>query len=178
HLHSDLAGELNPNGSIQSLRILGWIVSFLLLVACINYVNLSTATSFKRTKEIGLKKVVGASFSQLITQFLTEAVLISFISITLAVILAVALLPLFNELAGKKNNIAAHFTPQFIASLIFFSILLGIAAGFFPSFYLSRIKPLITIRKTFSKPAASFSLRKALVVFQFSITVVLIIATI
>ena len=178
HLHSDLAGELNPNGSIQSLRILGWIAGFLLLVACINYVNLTTATSFKRSKEIGLKKVVGASFSQLMTQFLTEAVLISFISVILAVGLAVTLLPLFNKLAATQISIAAQFSPQFITGLILFSILLGIAAGFFPSFYLSRIKPLITIRKTFLKPHTAFSLRKVLVVFQFSITVALIIATI
>jgi putative ABC transport system permease protein len=178
HLHSDLVGELNPNGSIKSLRILGWIVSFLLLVACINYVNLTTATSFKRSKEIGLKKVVGASFAQLMTQFLTEAVLISFISIILAVVLAVALLPLFNKLAGTQISIAAQFSPQFITGLILFSILLGIAAGFFPSFYLSRIKPLITIRKTFLKPRTTFSLRKVLVVFQFSVSVALIIATI
>jgi putative ABC transport system permease protein len=178
HLHSDLAGELNPNGSIQSLRILGWIAGFLLLVACINYVNLTTATSFKRSKEIGLKKAVGASFSQLMTQFLTEAVLISFISIILAVVLAVALLPLFNKFAGTQISIAAQFSPQFITGLILFSILLGMAAGFFPSFYLSRIKPLITIRKTFLKPRTTFSLRKGLVVFQFSVMVALIIATI
>ena len=178
HLHSDLRGELNPNGNIQSLRILGFIAFFLLLVACINYVNLTTATSFKRSKEIGIKKVSGASVLQLMMQLLTEAIVVSLISISLAVVLAISLLPLFNNLAGTQVSIVTQVSAQFAISLIVFSIILGIAAGFFPSFYLARIKPLVTIRKTFLKPGASFSLRKALVVFQFSITVALIIATI
>jgi len=178
HLHSDLRGELNPNGNIQSLRILGFIAFFLLLVACINYVNLTTATSFKRSKEIGIKKVSGATVLQLMMQLLTEAIVISFISIALAIVLAISLLPLFNKLADTQVSIATQVSIQFVVGLLLFSVLLGIAAGFFPSFYLSRIKPLITIRKTFLKPGATFSLRKALVVFQFSITVALIIATI
>jgi len=178
HLHSDLEDELKPNGNIQSLRILGWIAGFLLLVACINYVNLTTATSFKRAKEIGVKKVAGASFSQLMMQFLTEAVLLSFIATALALTLAITLTPLFNQLAGTQITAGAQVSLMFITGLLLLSILLGIAAGFFPSFYLSRIKPLITMRKTFLKPGAAFSLRKVLVVFQFSITVALIIATI
>ncbi len=178
HLHSDLQDELKPNGDIQSLRILGWIAAFLLLVACINYVNLTTATSFNRAKEIGVKKVAGASFSQLMTQFLIEAVLLSFMATALAVVLAVTVMPLFNQLTDTQINAGAQVSPQFIAAMLFLSILLGIAAGFFPSFYLSRIKPLITIRKTFIKHGTSFSLRKVLVVFQFSVTVALIIATI
>ena len=178
HLHSDLRSELNPNGNVQTLRILGFIAFFLLLVACINYVNLTTATSFKRSKEIGIKKVTGATVFQLMMQLLTEAIVISIISITLAVVLAISLLPVFNELAGTQVSIAAQISLQFALGLVVFSILLGIAAGFFPSFYLSRIKPVITIQKTFLKPGSSFSLRKTLVVFQFSITVTLIIATI
>ena len=178
HLHSNLRGELNPNGNIQSLRILGFIAFFLLLVACINYVNLTTATSFKRAKEIGIKKVSGATVLQLMIQLLTEAIVISFISIALAIVLALSFLPLFNKLADTQVSLAAQVSFQFAAGLVLFSVLLGVAAGFFPSFYLSRIKPLITVRKTFFKPGATFSLRKALVVFQFSITVTLIIATI
>lgn len=178
HLHSDLRGELNPNGNIQSLRILGFIAFFLLLVACINYVNLTTATSFKRSKEIGIKKVSGATVLQLMMQLLTEAIVISFISIGLAIVLAISLMPLFNKLADTQVSTAAQVSVQFALGLVLLSVLLGIAAGFFPSFYLSRIKPLITIRKTFLKPGSAFSLRKALVVFQFSITVTLIIATI
>ncbi len=178
HLHSDLRGELNPNGNIQSLRILGFIAFFLLLVACINYVNLTTATSFKRSKEIGIKKVSGATVLQLMMQLLTEAIVISFVSIGLAIVLAISLLPVFNKLADTQVSIATQVSVQFALGLVLFSVLLGIAAGFFPSFYLSRIKPLITIRKAFLKPASSFSLRQALVVFQFSITVALIVATI
>src|SRR5688572_16497997 len=113
HLHSDLRGELNPNGNIQSLRILGFIAFFLLLAACINYVNLTTATSFKRSKEIGIKKVSGATVMQLMMQLLTEAIVISFISIVLAVVLAISLLPLFNKLAGTQVNIAAQVSLQF-----------------------------------------------------------------
>ena len=178
HLHSDLRSELTPNGNVQTLRILGFIAFFLLLVACINYVNLTTATSFKRSKEIGIKKVTGATVLQLMMQLLTEAIVVSFISITLAVVVAISLLPLFNKLTGTQVSIGAQINIQFALGLVVFSILLGIAAGFFPSFYLSRIKPLVTIRKSFLKPASSFSLRKVLVVFQFSITVTLIIATI
>jgi len=132
----------------------------------------------KRSKEIGIKKVSGATVLQLMMQLLTEAIVISFISIALAIILAISLLPLFNKLADTQVSIATQVSIQFATGLVLFSVLLGVAAGFFPSFYLSRIKPLITIRKTFLKPGATFSLRKALVVFQFSITVALIIATI
>jgi putative ABC transport system permease protein len=178
HLHSDLRGELNPGGSYKSLQILGWIAAFLLLVACINYINLTTATSFKRAKEIGVKKVAGASFSQLMIQFLTESILIVFIATGAALVITILCLPLFNKLAGTEVDLNPNISTVFVSGLLLFSLLLGIGAGFFPAFYLSHIKPLITIRKAFIKPGVSFSLRKALVVFQFSITIVLIIATI
>ena len=177
HLHSELRSELNPNGSIKSLRIFTWIAVFLLLVACINYINLTTATSFKRTKEIGMKKVSGASFAHLMTQFLSESILISFLALIMAVGLSIILLPLFNKVADTQIGPTVQFSLSFILRLLFYAIVLGVLSGSFPALYLSRIKPMATFRKTFLKTESSFSLRKVLVVFQFTITVVLIIAT-
>src|SRR6185369_7953941 len=114
------------------------------------------------------KKVAGASLSQLMIQFLTESILIVFIATIVALFITILCMPLFNKLMNTAFDINPHVSPLFVSGLLLFSILLGIGAGFFPAFYLSHIKPLITIRKTFIKPGVSFSLRKALVVFQFS----------
>lgn len=178
HLHSDLRSELNTNGNLKSLRIFIGIAVFLLLVACINYVNLTTATSFRRSKEIGMRKVAGASFIQLMLQFLSEAMLISFIALLLALGLSQALLPLFNKLAGTQISQGIEFSIPLVLRLVLFVIALGIAAGIYPAFYLSGIRPIKTLKKAFLKPGRTVSLRKALVVFQFSLSIILIIATI
>ena len=178
HLHSKLRSELRPNGSITSLRIFIGIAIFLLLIACVNYVNLSTATSFKRAKEIGMRKVAGAALSQLVAQFLSESVLIAVIALILAVGLAQLSLPFFNTIAGTEISLIDHLSLPAIALLIGFTILLGIIAGGYPALYLSRVRPVRALKKISGKQSGSLSLRKTLVVFQFSLSIILIIATI
>ncbi len=178
HLHSDLSDEINPNGSIVSLRIFIAIAIFLLLVACINYINLTTATSFKRAKEIGIRKVAGAELGQLIAQFLSESVLITLTAMALAIGLAVLCLPLFDEMAQTQISSDTNFSVEAILSLIAFAIVLGMAAGLYPAFYLSGVRPVKVLKKSMEKKGSLLSLRKALVVFQFTLSVMLIVATI
>jgi len=178
HLHSDLRNEINPNGSITSLRIFIAIAIFLLLVACINYINLSTATSFKRAKEIGVRKVAGAALGQLIAQFLTESVLISITALLLAFGLAQVCLPLFNNIAQTNISFHANFSLRLVLSLIAFAVALGIIAGIYPAFYLSNIRPADVFKNVVRKKGSFLSLRKTLVVFQFTLSVILIVSTI
>src|SRR5262245_56160445 len=121
HLHSDLRGELNPGGNYKSLQILGWIAAFLLLIACINYINLTTASSFKRAKEIGVKKVAGASLLQLMIQFLTESILIVFVATIVALVITILCLPLFNKLVNTEVDIKPQISPLFVSGLLLFS---------------------------------------------------------
>jgi len=178
HLYSKLRGELEPTGSISSIRIFIGIAIFLLLIACINYINLSTATSFKRAKEIGMRKVAGAALSQLIAQFLSESVLIAMISLVFAVALAQAFLPFFNTIADTQISLISHVSVSGIAVLTGFTMLLGIVAGGYPALYLSRVRTIRALKKISDHQSGLLSLRKALVVFQFSLSIILIIATI
>ena len=178
HLHSDLRSELKPNGNISSLRIFIGIAVFLLLVACINYINLTTATSFKRTKEIGMRKVTGATFSQLVSQFLSESILISLMAMLLSIGLAQICLPLFNKMAGTQLVLWEHLTWPLSLLLMGLAILLGIISGLYPAFYLSQVRPIKVFKNITEKTGGLFSLRKALVVFQFALSIILIIATI
>jgi len=176
HLQSNLRNELAPNGSITALRIFIAIAIFLLLVACINYINLATATSFKRAKEIGIRKVAGAMLGQLIAQFLSESILIAFMALTLASVLTYAALPLFNAFAATQLTV--NFTWPLILNMAGFALGLGVVAGIYPAFYLSQAKPIKVLKNIIDKKGGMLNLRRALVVFQFSLSVVLIIATI
>ncbi len=178
HLHSDLRAEIAPNGNITSLRIFIGIAIFLLIVTCINYINLTTATSFKRAKEIGMRKITGAAFSQLVAQFLSESVLISVIALLCSIGLGFAAVPFFNSIAKTQIVLSEHLSVAFILQLIVSAILLGITAGIYPALYLSKIRPLIAFKKMHGISSGSLSLRKILVVFQFSLSNMLIIATI
>ncbi len=178
HLYSNLRNEINANGNITALRIFIAIAIFLLIVACINYINLTTATSFKRAKEIGVRKVAGAALRQLITQFLCESVLLTLTALLLAVSLAQLSIPLFNKIADTQISLSAHLSFGVILILFLFSIVLGMIAGIYPAFYLSNVKPVKVFKNLREKKDGLFSLRKALVVFQFTLSVLLIIATI
>ncbi len=178
HLHSDLGEELEPNGSIASLRIFIGIAIFLLIVACINYINLTTATSFRRAKEIGMRKVAGAALSQLVAQFLSESILIALTAFLFSIGLTQVCLPLFNNIAGTQISLAEHLSFPIVSLLIAFAVLLGVIAGLYPALYLSKIRPIKALKKISDTKSGSLSLRKALVVFQFSLSIVLIIATI
>jgi putative ABC transport system permease protein len=176
HLQSNLRDELNANGSLTAVRILIAIAVFLLLVACVNYINLTTATSFKRAKEIGIRKVAGAQLKQLIAQFLSESVLIAIIALILAAGLAFIAMPGFNAAANTQLHI--QFTWQIGIILIGFAVALGVVAGIYPAFHLSQAKPVKVFKNITEKRGSLLSLRRALVVFQFTLSVILIIATI
>jgi len=178
HLHSNLRSELNPNGSLSSLRIFIGIAIFLLVVACINYINLSTATSLKRAREIGMRKVVGAEWIQLVSQFLSESVLTAFIALLLALGLAQLVLPAFNTIAQTQISFSGHITWQFVGALTIFIIVIGIISGMYPALFLSRVKPANAFKNTSEKSKALLPFRKVLVVFQFTLSILLIVATI
>jgi len=178
HLHSDKVAELGANSSIQYVYIFSAIAIFILLIACVNFMNLSTARSSNRSKEVGVRKVLGSLRSNLINQFLTESILISFIALILAMLLAWVLLPYFNQIANKEIGIGLFSRSWLLPSLVVLMLIVGSLAGSFPAFYLSAFKPIIVLK---GKLAAGFKrswLRSSLVVFQFWISIILIIGTI
>ena len=177
HLYSHKDSELEANGNIQYVYIFSVIAFFILLIACVNFMNLSTARSSGRAKEVGVRKVLGSLRKNLITQFLTESMLISFISMILALAIAALLLPYFNTLSGKELTTQAFFSSWLLPSLLLLVIIVGLLAGIYPAFYLSSFRPVAVLK---GKIAAGFKtgwLRSGLVVFQFAISIFLIIGT-
>jgi putative ABC transport system permease protein len=177
HLRSDLNDEIKPGGSLAALRIFIGIAIFLLAVACINYINLTTATSFKRAREIGIRKVVGALRRQLIGQFLSESVLITGLALLLAIGIAIIILPLFNQLAGTQIAAGTYLTAPVVLLIAGFVVVLGVIAGLYPAIYLSGVQ-LVKVFKQGRGARGGLSLRKVLVVFQFTLSAMLIVATI
>jgi len=177
HLKSNAELELDKGGSIQYVYIFSFIAVIILLIACINFMNLSTARSSNRAKEVGVRKVLGSSRKYLIAQFLTESTLVTLVSTFIAIALAVVLLPLFNQVSGKQLS----FTPQSIAwlapSLVVIVIVVGFLAGSYPALYLSGFRPIEVLKGKLSAGFKSSFLRSSLVVFQFSISIALIIST-
>ncbi len=177
HLHSNKTGELDGNGNIQFVYIFSAIALFILLIACVNFMNLSTARSFNRAREVGVRKVLGSLKKNLIQQFLTESVLISFIALIFATVIASLLLPYFNQLAGKTIQVDTIFQPRMIFSLVLLMLIVGLLAGSYPAFFLSSFQPIIVLKGKLATGFKRSWLRNALVVFQFVITIVLIIGT-
>ena len=165
-------------GSISNVYIFSVIAVFILLIACINFINLTTARSTERAKEVGIRKVVGAARFQLTRQFICESVIISLVSFVLSLLLCSLLMPLFNQLAGKVISNGIFNNPLHIVTLFFLSIGIGMLAGFYPSLVLSSFKPVHVLKGRFSTGAKGLLLRKSLVVFQFAISIVLIVGTI
>lgn len=164
------------HGDPRYLWLFGGVAGFILALACINFINLSTARSANRAKEVGLRKVVGSARGLLIRQFLTESLLYSCISFAIALLITVAAMPYFNALAGKSLTIPWMiwwFVPMMIAS----AFVIGILAGLYPSFYLSAFQPIAVLKGTLSKGSKSSGLRGAMVVFQFTTSIILIIGT-
>jgi len=178
HLHSDLSGELEPNSNIVYIYIFSIIAAFILLIACVNFMNLSTARSAGRAKEVGIRKVAGSTRQHLITQFLTESVLLSLFSLLIALGVAVLLLPLFNQLAGKDLHATMLFSPRFLPLLVVLVLLVGCLAGSYPAFYLSSFQPIYVLKGKIAAGFRSSWLRSFLVVFQFIISIGLIVCTI
>jgi putative ABC transport system permease protein len=177
HLYSEFKNGVNTGGSIEFVWMFGIIGLFVLLLACINFMNLSTARSEKRAKEVGIRKAVGSLRKQLINQFLSESVLMAFMAFILAVILVQLLLPWFNKLSDKEMSIEWGNARFWILS-IGFTLFTGIIAGSYPAFYLSSFNPVKVLKGTFKAGPLAAIPRKVLVVLQFTVSVSLIIGTI
>ncbi|HXB28280.1 MAG TPA: ABC transporter permease [Puia sp.] len=178
HLRSNKSYEFEANGNIIYVYIFSIIAIFILLIACVNFMNLSTARSANRAKEVGIRKVAGSLRSNLITQFLTESVLTSFFSLVIAIGIAALLLPLFNQLAGKQMSVWTLFSTWLLPVLVALIIVVGCIAGSYPAFYLSSFQPVQVLKGSIAKGFKSSWLRSGLVVFQFFISISLIIGTI
>ena len=165
-------------GNINNVYIFSVIAVFILLIACINFINLTTARSAERAKEVGIRKVVGALRFQLARQFLSESVVICLLSFVIALVLCILLLPMFNSLAGQEISKGIFQQPLLVVELFGLTILLGVVAGLYPSLVLSSFQPVTVLKGRFSTGARGMLLRRALVVSQFTISIVLIIATI
>ena len=177
HLDSHLKWELRPNSDRQYVYIFGLIAFFVIVIAAINYVNLVTARSSLRAKEIGIRKVVGAERRLLISQFLTESVMVALIASVLAVVFVQLLLPLFNDITQKELTLFSLESYRLLLLMILFAILTGLTAGLYPALYLSGFKPVIVLKNLKGSGKKSFTLRRALVVTQFVISTILIIGT-
>jgi ABC-type antimicrobial peptide transport system permease subunit len=177
HLYSEWENGVNTGGRIQFVWLFGIIGIFVLLLACINFMNLSTARSEKRAKEVGIRKVVGSARSQLIKQFFSESILLAMLSFVFALLLVELSLPFFNELADKRMTLL-WTSPLFWFFGIGFTLLTGVVAGSYPALYLSSFQPIKVLRGTFHLGRFSAIPRKALVILQFTVSTSLIIATI
>ncbi|HEX5153770.1 MAG TPA: ABC transporter permease [Parafilimonas sp.] len=176
-LYSDFKNGKPTGGRIQFVWLFGIIGVFVLLLACINFMNLSTARSEKRAKEVGIRKTVGSFRSQLIRQFLSESVLVAFVSFVFAVILVVVLMPLFNNLASK--HIQLPWTNSFFWIIALgFTLITGLIVGSYPALYLSRFEPIKVLKGTFRVGKYASLPRKVLVVVQFTFSIALIIGTV
>ncbi len=177
HLHSDFHYDLSPPGDIRYVYIFGAIALFMLLIASINFMNLSTAGASRRAKEVGVRKVLGSGREELAYQFLTESVILTFFALALAIGLAYAALPFFNQLAGK--SLTLHFLThwQTVPVLLAAGLLAGLLAGSYPAFFLSAFKPVAVLKGKLTPDNKGTGLRGGLVVFQFLISISLIICT-
>ncbi|WP_350286668.1 FtsX-like permease family protein [uncultured Croceitalea sp.] len=176
HLYSDMKTELSPNGSIQNVYILSLIALFLIVLASVNFMNLSTAYSLKRAKEVGVRKTLGSRKKDLVRQFLTESNLICFISLFLAVGLAFIALPFFNDVADKA--IAIPYTkPLFWIILLAACLLLGLLSGLYPAFFMSRFVPAKVLKGSGESNVGGSRVRNTLVIFQFAVSILLVVGT-
>ena len=176
HLYSNRDNELSVKGSIQNVYILSFIAVFLILLAAVNFMNLSTASSLKRAKEVGIRKTLGSSKMGLIRQFLTESGLIAFLSLVLAIVIAAIALPFYNDLSGKVLSIP--FSNPFFWLILFVStLLLGLFSGSYPAFFMSSFIPVKVLKGSGGSSIGGGNIRNSLVVFQFAISVFLIVST-
>lgn len=178
HLTSDLESELSTNGSIRAVYIFSVVAVFILVLACINFINLSTARSVERAREVGIRKTFGSDRRSLVTQFLLESTIISMMAIIVAFGLITLLLPFFNQVSGKSLTVAWFLQPVNLAFIIGFTLVVGLAAGLYPALVLSSFKPILVLKGRFKSQKYGMALRNGLVVFQFAISVVLIVCTI
>lgn len=177
HLKSDFEGEPEPTGEIGFLYIFGAVALFILLIACINYMNLATARATKRATEVGVRKVLGSERKQLIAQFLSESLLFTLIAIVLSYILVLLLLPVFNLAFDMDLSRSLLFSTPVLLGALGVIILTGIIGGSYPAFYLSSFRPIAVLKGSLGRGGGNPRLRKALVSVQFAITIFMLIGT-
>ncbi len=177
HLHSNLEREPEELGSMSYIWIFSAVAFFMMLIACINYMNLTTARSARRAKEIGIRKVTGSTKKQLVMQFLSESVLTSFIAVLLSFLLALLLLPMFNSLSGKEFTIHTLLQPFNVFLVLCIGLFTGLVGGSYPAFYLSSFNPVNILKGSLSKASGNVNLRRTLVVLQFTIAMIMLICT-
>ncbi|MGB3780830.1 MAG: ABC transporter permease [Tunicatimonas sp.] len=176
HLQSNF-GDSGENGGMSYIYIFAAVAFFILIIASINYMNLATARATRRAKEVGVRKTMGSFRSQLISQFLTESTLLTFIALFISILLALVLLPLFNQLAGKEIKVLFLLQPKIIAGFIGMALVVGIAGGSYPAFYLSSFNPALVLKGNVARGTGTALLRKILVVTQFAISIAMLICT-
>ena len=178
HLFSNLIWETEPPGNITYIFVFSAIGVLILLLACMNYINLMTARSSNRSNEVGIRKVIGAMRSQLISQFIGESAIITLISIIFSMLIVVIFLPFFNILTGLDFSFNSLAKPEIVIGIFVIAILISIGAGSYPALFLSRLKPVSTLKGTESFATRKASMRKLLVMSQFAISIMLIIGMI
>lgn len=177
NIYMDAKRRSPETGDLHNVKIFSLIAVFILLIACINFINLTTARATERAKEVGIRKVIGAARKQLIIQFLSESVIICLIAFLISVLFSYLLLPFFNQLSGKQIS-TSIFSNGYLLQLFMVSYGIGVLAGLYPALVLSGFKPIATLKGKFNKSSSGILLRKGLVVTQFAISIALIISTI
>lgn len=177
HLHSKIQDEAEAGGDISYIYIFGAVAAFMLMIACINYMNLATARSANRAKEVGIRKVMGSQRKQLIAQFLTESIVIALIALAVSIALIYLLLPAFNSLSSKEMPFSYILQAPIIVGLLGIVVLAGIVGGSYPAFYLSSFNPVSVLKGKLSSKGGSVFFRKSLVVAQFAISIFMLIST-
>ncbi len=176
YLHNKYNGNVQGGGRLAYVKLFSLLAVFILVIACINFMNLSTAKAARRLKEVGIKKVVGANRKQLVGQFLTESFLLTLAAMFCAVVIALMLLPAFNQLTRKE--ISMDFSWQMVSAILCIAVITGFVAGSYPALYISKFNPLSVLKGKLQTSAAELLSRKGLVVFQFTLSTVLIVVVV
>lgn len=177
HLHSKIQDEAEAGGDISYIYIFGAVAAFMLIIACINYMNLATARSANRSKEVGVRKVMGSQRRQLVIQFITESMVIALTALIVSLLLIYALLPSFNTLANKELPFAYILQAPVLFSLICIMLFVGVVGGSYPAFYLSGFNPVNVLKGKLATKGGSVIFRKVLVIAQFAISIFMLIST-
>lgn len=177
HFYSEGTNELEAGGDIKYVYIFGAIALFMLLIACINFMNLATAGASKRAREVGVRKVLGSVKLELVRQFLLESILLTTFAVVLSMLLVQVALPLFNDLSGKNLRLDFMANPLSLAGLLVLGLVVGILAGSYPAFFLSSFTPVTVLKGRFVGSKKTIGLRSGLVVFQFCVSICLIVGT-
>ncbi len=178
HLNSNMEYEIAPNSNIAYIYIFMVVAAFLILIACINFMNLSTARSARRAKEVGMRKVMGSNRLHLVFQFLSESIFITFVALGLALILIELALPYFNQLADKQIDFQYFDGNLIIPGFMLLGLLVGIIAGSYPALFLSAFQPVSVLKGKLKAGGRSTVLRNGLVIFQFTLSIILIVGTV